>query len=89
MLLVHLYPSHTTLTKFFVGELRDKTPYLAQDKSPHRGLGCLRSIIRLAGVAVVSVIICLAANVFEDILVLEVVEVLNVCSIEDLVTGVE
>jgi hypothetical protein len=32
---------------------------------------------------------CLAADVFEEVLVLEVAEVLNVRSIEDLVTGVE
>jgi hypothetical protein len=32
---------------------------------------------------------CLAADIFEEVLVLEVAEVLNVRSIEDLVTGVE
>jgi len=32
---------------------------------------------------------CLAADVFEEVLVLEVLEVLNASSLEDLVTGVE
>jgi len=64
--------------------LQDKAQYLAYDESPHRELGRCQSVVSLTAVAM-----CLATDVFEEVLVLEVAEVLNARSLKDLITGVE
>jgi hypothetical protein len=69
--------------------LWDKTVYLAQDKSPHRGLGFPLPFIRHADVVFFVLLMALTTDVVEEVLILKVAEFSNARLLKDLVAGIK